>query len=204
MWELPNDRCDFARKHGAHAVHTEKAGGIPYPRATNRASRVETRKRNTWPHSQPEVDDGESQGTPERLVHVLHRLQEGLRLCRPWNTVGDTEGYGSASTPDSVTENAVHQQRSDSQDGVWREWQTTSTLGKECDRDVSSPHYYSVSTQKNIIREALEEWESGISIVGRMVTNLRYADDTTLFAGTKEDLIELVERVRRASEKAGL
>ena len=54
------------------------------------------------------------------------------------------------------------------------------------------------------MREALEEWESGISIGGRMVTNLRYADDTTLLAGTNGDLIELVERVRRASEKAGL
>ena len=37
-----------------------------------------------------------------------------------------------------------------------------------------------------------------------MATNLRYADDTTLLAATKEDLLELVERVRRASEKAGL
>ena len=37
-----------------------------------------------------------------------------------------------------------------------------------------------------------------------MVANLRYAEDTTLLAGTKEDLIELVGRVRRASEKAGL
>ena len=36
------------------------------------------------------------------------------------------------------------------------------------------------------------------------MTNLRYADDTPLLAGTKEDFIELVERVRRASEKAGL
>ena len=54
------------------------------------------------------------------------------------------------------------------------------------------------------MREALEEWERGISIGGRMVTNLRYADDTTLLAGTKEDLIELVGRVSRASEKAGL
>ena len=36
------------------------------------------------------------------------------------------------------------------------------------------------------------------------MTNLRYADDTTLLAGTKEDLIELVERVRPVSEKAGL
>ena len=44
------------------------------------------------------------------------------------------------------------------------------------------------------MREALEESESGIGIGGRMVTNLRYADDTTLLAGIKEDLIELVER----------
>ena len=54
------------------------------------------------------------------------------------------------------------------------------------------------------MREASEEWEKGISIGGRMVTDLTYADDTTLLAGTKEDLIELVGRVRRASEKAGL
>ena len=50
----------------------------------------------------------------------------------------------------------------------------------------------------------MEEWESGISVGGRMVTNLRYADDTTLLPGTKDDLIELVERGRRTSEKAGL
>ena len=55
-----------------------------------------------------------------------------------------------------------------------------------------------------IMREVLEEWERGISIGWRMVTNLRYADDTTLHAGTKEDLTELVGRVRRVSEKAGL
>ena len=52
--------------------------------------------------------------------------------------------------------------------------------------------------------EALEEWESGISVGGRMVTNPRYAYDTTLLAGTKEYLAERVERVRRASDKAGL
>ena len=63
---------------------------------------------------------------------MLHRLQEGLRLCRPLNTLGDTEGYGSASTPDSVTEKAVHQPGSDSQDGVWRDrqhrhWERSAT-----------------------------------------------------------------------------
>ena len=123
MWELPNDRSDFARKQGNHAGHAKNTGGIPYSTATSRASRVQTRKRNTWPHSQPEVDDGERQGTPERPVHVLHRLQEGLRLRRPKKTVGDSEGYGSASTRDSVTEKAVHQPGSDSQDGVGRDRQ---------------------------------------------------------------------------------
>ena len=54
------------------------------------------------------------------------------------------------------------------------------------------------------MREALEEWESGIGVGGRMVTNLGHADDTTLLAGTKEDLTELVGRVRRASDKAEL
>ena len=80
MWELPNDRADFARKQDAHAGHTETTGSIPYPIATIRASRVQTR---TLPHSQHEVYDGESQGTRYRLVHVLHRPQEGIRLCRP-------------------------------------------------------------------------------------------------------------------------
>ena len=37
-----------------------------------------------------------------------------------------------------------------------------------------------------------------------MVTNLIYADDTTMLAGNKDVLIELVERVRRTSDKAGL
>ena len=44
--------------------------------------------------------------------------------------------------------------------------------------------------RRKIRREDLEEWESVISIGGRIVTNLRYADDTTQPAGTNEDLIE--------------
>ena len=57
---------------------------------------------------------------------------------------------------------------------------------------------------ENIMREALEDWDGGISIGGIRITNLRYADDTTLIAITKNDLIEIMERVKLASEKAGL
>ena len=36
MWKLPNDCSDFAPNGGTPADHTEKTGGIPYPRATNK------------------------------------------------------------------------------------------------------------------------------------------------------------------------
>ena len=42
------------------------------------------------------------------------------------------------------------------------------------------------------MREALEDWDRGISIGGRKTTNLRYADDITLIAETKNDLIEIM------------
>ena len=54
------------------------------------------------------------------------------------------------------------------------------------------------------MREALENWYGGISIGGRRITKLRYADDTTLIAETKNDLIAIMKRVKLASEKAGL
>ena len=68
---------------------------------------------------------------------------------------------------------------------------------------ILSPLIFNIIAE-NTMREALEEWKRGVSVGGRMVTKLKYADDTTLLVGTKEDLIELVERVRRVSEKAGL
>ena len=38
------------------------------------------------------------------------------------------------------------------------------------------------------MRDVLEKWDKGISKGGRKVTNLRYANDTTLIAETKDDL----------------
>ena len=54
------------------------------------------------------------------------------------------------------------------------------------------------------MREALEDWDGGIIIGGRRTTDLRYADDTTLIAETKNDLVESMERDKLACENAGL
>ena len=49
----------------------------------------------------------------------------------------------------------------------------------------------------------LEEAQAGIKIAGRNINNLRYADDTTLMAESKE-LKSLLMKVKEESEKVGL
>ena len=46
----------------------------------------------------------------------------------------------------------------------------------------------------------LEEAQAGIKISGRSINNLRYADDTTLMAESKEELKSLLTRVKEGRE----
>ena len=50
----------------------------------------------------------------------------------------------------------------------------------------------------------LEEAQAGIKIAGRNISNLRYADDTTLMAESEEELKSLLLKVKVESEKVGL
>ena len=50
----------------------------------------------------------------------------------------------------------------------------------------------------------LEEAQAGIKIAGRNISNLRYADDTTLVAESEEELKSLLMKVKEESEKVGL
>ena len=50
----------------------------------------------------------------------------------------------------------------------------------------------------------LDEAQSGIKIAGRNISNLRYADDTTIMAESKEELKSFLMKVKEESEKSGL
>ena len=50
----------------------------------------------------------------------------------------------------------------------------------------------------------LEEAQAGIKISGRNISNLRYADDTTLMAESEEKVKNPLMKVKEESEKAGL
>ena len=50
----------------------------------------------------------------------------------------------------------------------------------------------------------LEETQAGIKIAGRNINHLRYADDTTLRAESKEEIKSLLMKVKEKNEKVGL
>ena len=50
----------------------------------------------------------------------------------------------------------------------------------------------------------LDEAQAGIKIAGRNISNLRYADDTTLMAESKEKLKSFLMKLKEESEKTGL
>ena len=50
----------------------------------------------------------------------------------------------------------------------------------------------------------LDKAQAGIKIAGRNINNLRYADDTTCMAESKEELKSLLMKVKEESRKAGL
>ena len=50
----------------------------------------------------------------------------------------------------------------------------------------------------------LDEVQAGIKTAGRNISNLRYADDTTLMAESEEELKSLLMKVKEESEKVGL
>ena len=83
------------------------------------------------------------------------------------------------------------------------EQQTGSKFGKEYVKAVyCHPAYltYMQSTSWDMLNEA----QTGIKIAGRNINNLRYADDTTLTAESKEKLKSLLMKVKEESEKIGL
>ena len=62
-------------------------------------------------------------------------------------------------------------------------------------------HFYAEYIMRNA---GLEETQAGIKTAGRNINNLRYADDTTLMAESKEEIKSILMKVKEESEKVGL
>ena len=69
---------------------------------------------------------------------------------------------------------------------------------------ILSPCLFNFYVEYIMWNARLDEAEAGIKIAGRNINNLRYADDTTLMAESKEELKSLLMKMKEESEKSGL
>ena len=69
---------------------------------------------------------------------------------------------------------------------------------------ILSPCLFNLYAENIIGNARLDESQAELKITGRNSNNLRYADDTTLMAESKEELKSLLMKVNEESEKAGL
>ena len=73
-----------------------------------------------------------------------------------------------------------------------------------CQGCILSPCLFNLYVEYIIRHAGLEESQAGIKIAGRNISNLKYADDTTLRAESKEELKRLLIKVKEENEKADL
>ena len=69
---------------------------------------------------------------------------------------------------------------------------------------ILSPCLFNFYAEYIMRNACLGEAKAGVKTTGRNINNLRYADDTTLMAESKEELKSLLMRVKEESEKASL
>ena len=69
---------------------------------------------------------------------------------------------------------------------------------------ILSPCLFNLYAEYLMRNAGFEEAQAGIKIAGRDISNLRYVDDTTLMAKSKEELKSLLMKVKEENEKVGL
>ena len=77
-------------------------------------------------------------------------------------------------------------------------------VGKGVHQGILSSCLFNLYAEYIMINPGLDEAQPGIKITARNISNLRYAEDTTLMAESEEELKSLLMKVKEKSEKVGL
>ena len=84
------------------------------------------------------------------------------------------------------------------------EQQTGYKWERFCQGCMLLPCLFNLYAEYIMRNDGLDEAQAGIKIAGRNINHLRYADNTTLMAESKEELKSLLMKVKEESEKVGL
>ena len=128
---------------------------------------------------------------------------ESLWLCGSWQTVENSLRDGNTSHLTCLLRNLYAGQEATIRTGHGTmDW---FQIGKGvCQGCILSPCLFNLYAEYLMLNAGLDEAQAGIKIARRNTNNLRYADDTTLMAESKEELKSLLMRVKEESETADL
>ena len=112
------------------------------------------------------------------------------------------KGEGNTRPHYLSPENPVCESRSNRTGHGTTDWFQIGKGG--CQGCILSPCFFNFYIESIIQNAGLDEVQAGIKISGRNINNLRYADDTTLMAESKEELKKLLMKVKEESEKSSL
>ena len=136
------------------------------------------------------------------MQHVFIDLKKAF--ARVWHAAlwATMKKYNISTSPIQVIKNLYDKATSavlfNSSIGDW--FRTTVGVRKRC---LLSPTLLNIFLER-IMTDALEDHEGTVSIGGRTISNLRFADDIDGLAGEEEELANLVERLGKASTAYGM
>ena len=158
------------------------------------------KQRNQRSNCQHLLDHRKSKRVPEKHLFLLYWL------CQSFDYVHHNKLWKilkEMSIPDHLTSllrNMYAGQEAIARTGHWtKDW---FQIGKGvCQGCILSPCLFNLYAEYIMRNTGLEEVQAGIKIAGRNISNLRYADDTTLMAKNEEELKSLLMKVKEESEK---
>ena len=145
-------------------------------------------------HCQHPMDHGKSKRFPEKHLLLLHGLRQSLWLYGSQQTVGNSSRDGNTRPSDLPAKKSVCRSRRNRTRHATIDWFWTWKW--VCQGCILSPCLLNLCAEYIMRNAGLDEAQAGIKIVRRNISNLRYADDTTLMAESEEELKPLDEGKR--------
>ena len=126
-----------------------------------------------------------------------------LKLLTVWITTNCGKFVGNTRPPDLLLRNLYTGQEVTVRTGHGStDWfQIRKGVHQGC---ILSPCLFNLHVEYIMRNAGLDEAQAKISIAGKNINNLRYADDTTFMVESKEELKSLLMKVKKENEKAGL